>query len=395
MNSAPPLDLAGVLPALPQEGEAAATLPNELPADAPPPDFSLLLAGQQPALPEEAEADVTIGPEIKKTEEESDTDLPDEVPWMLAPLVWVRPPPEFKLITPEAEIKVEAPQASEVESPNSAPVLVAESDLPQGTFETAVPEAATKEAPAANTPKPLEISRPLPQTKDAGMVVAQQVTEVKNRVKTAEITPVIEQKMPVREFSRRILPETSRNESFQLPIDFLPPTPGEFEAAAPSLITPARSLDAAHAVETIRAEAAQLRQWGDSTVSIVLKPENSAPLQVEVSVASDGSIHAHARCEASDFDALSSQWTQLQQSLATHGIRMTDLSPQNHFNQQSSSSAFENFGRGENQQQQQRQDQSAPTFEEELADTRQRFAPQKQTFNPTTAAASRRWQSWA
>jgi hypothetical protein len=111
-------------------------------------------------------------------------------------------------------------------------------------------------------------------------------------------------------------------------------------------------------------------------------------LHVDLSIASDGTVHARARCERGDFQSLNAQWPQLQQSLAAHGIRVNDLSAGN-FPQEHS----QNFDRGNNPQQQQQDRQPTPRFEEELAQNR--FQSPKQNFQNALSASARRWQSWA
>lgn len=395
MNSAPLLDLAAA-PALPQNGEAAGPTAK---TDVPTEEFSLLLDEQteDPAPP------------ALSTEEETKT---DEIPWLLAPLVLVCPLPDLQIpvdaetaeavVLPEVKlepISLPAAQLAAEDAPENPDLVEAVTPAPiekkekmEGVdLDPKIFEAIAEEKPELKPLKPLELSRPLPLSRDDGMVVAQQAKEVKNNGKSAEVAPAIEQKMPVREIFRRILPESSRHESFQVPIEYSTSNTAEFHSEAPTTVAPAKSLDAAHVIEMIRTEVTQLRHRGDATVSLVLRAENSAPLQVEVSVARDGSIRARASCEAGDFNSLSAQWPQLQQSLAAHGIRMTDLSSQNHFNQQSPSQSSQNFERGQNQH---RQQPDAPTFEEELAGSAPRFAPQKQTFQ-STPAPTRRWQSWA
>jgi hypothetical protein len=231
-----------------------------------------------------------------------------------------------------------------------------------------------------------------------GTLVAQLENRVKNSEKSAEIAPVIEQKMPVRDVLRRAVAELNRVESFHADKSSRLQV-SDFDVA-PAEVVPVKSLEAAHLVESIRTEVASLRQRGDSTMTVVLRPDNATQLAVDVSIARDGTVHAVARCERGDFQSLHTQWPQLQQSLAAHGIRVADLSNSNQSNNNSpqhdhrSGGAFQNFDRNENPR---RRDQSdLANFEEQFTASRNKFSQTKTQPQPATPVpATRRWQSWA
>jgi hypothetical protein len=241
-----------------------------------------------------------------------------------------------------------------------------------------------------------ELQRPPLPVAAHGTVVAQLENRVKNSEKSAEIAPTIEQKLPVRDLLRRAVVEISRVESFNaqkqsnlLAADF---------QATPAETIPVKSLEAVRVVETIRTEVTNMRIRGDATMTVVLRPDSSTQLAVDVSISRDGTVHAQARFERGDFQALHSQWPQLQQSLAAHGIRVADLSNQNNSQQQSnqrSGESFQNFERGQNPAQ--REDRNGPSFEEQFTATRGKISPVVPQPQPAPAApaTTRRWQSWA
>ena len=347
-----------------------------------------------------------------------------------APLVFFCPPPEIKpLPTPEIEVSAEAP-APEIE-PELA-VCNAQVPTEQKADSTQVVESVRPkrekvldDAKAAKptltkseeksekislkgfepvTPKETQLleieqaKRPElpPQAAPApsgGTVAAKQTNAMKNSQKTAEIAPTIEQKMPVGEHSRRALPDQARFETTGFIASIFDGANSEFSVEAPAPEISTRPLEAAELVETIRTEVAHLRQRGDATMTLALRPDNGTELKLEMRVARDGTIHASVRCERGDFQTLNAQWPQLQQSLAAQGIRVNDLAnpgqSQNHHNHDSSHA--QNFDRGNNSQH--RQQQPGADFEEELAASTPRY-PTNNSFK-TAAAPSRRWQSWA
>jgi hypothetical protein len=245
--------------------------------------------------------------------------------------------------------------------------------------------------------KPPEPQRPQVANASHGTLVAQLENRVKNTEKSAEIAPTSEQKMPVREVFRRGASELGRVEPFHA--DKQPGIPmADFESG-PLETIPVKSLEAARLVETIRTEVTNLRQRGDSTMTVTIRPDSGTQLSLDLSIARDGSVHAIARCERGDFQALHTQWPQLQQSLAAHGITIADLANSNQSQQQNqqnqrSASAFQNFEGGQNPKQRNQHD--APNFEDQFSASKSKFLPVKPQPQPAVAAPkTRRWQSWA
>lgn len=248
------------------------------------------------------------------------------------------------------------------------------------------------ESSAANPP---ETEAPPLANASHGTLVAQLEKRVRNSDKTAEIAPQIEQKMPVREFLRRTRIDVSCLEAFkseQQPTHLLEP---DFEVS-PLEIIPVKSMDAAALVETIRTEVTALRQRGEAAMTVVLRPDAATQLSLDVSIGSDGTVHAQVRFERGDFQALNAQWTHLQQSLATHGIRIADLSNQNNAgqsHQHSSADQFSNFSSGQDPRH--RDEREVLDFEEQFNASRVKFPSKQQLAIASVAYSPRYWQSWA
>jgi hypothetical protein len=385
-----------------------------------------------PAAPSDENQGEAFGDVLAKASEEVDQtelDKKKDEPVMAAiPLVFFFPPPEIAPLPPPttekpAETRIEGvspelavcnpPLASdsskdviETVRPKDQKILTEakdaqlaklKSEKPEAEkislkgFESIVPEEAQQLESEINKPP-----EPPPEAIEAlshGTLVAKQEKAMKNGQKSAEIAPAIEQKMPVGERSRRVLPDQAHFEVSAFVADTFSRAKGGYSIDAPAQEPSVRTIEAAQLVETIRTEVTHLRQRGNTTMTVALRPDSATELRLEISVARDGSIQANVRCERGDFQTLSAQWPQLQQSLAAQGIRVTDLSnpgnAQNHHHDGSSQS--QNFDRGNDSQQ--RQQQPAGSFEEELAASTPRYATK--TIFKTATAATRRWQSWA
>jgi hypothetical protein len=268
-------------------------------------------------------------------------------------------------------------------------------ELGRKLFEPVLPETAGIESAKIISAKNVQAQAPPAANAAHGTLVAQLENHVKNTDKSAEIAPAIEQKMPTRDFLRRAVGELTRVESFQSAKEGSRLLVPDFDAS-PAEVIPVKSLEAARLVESIRTEVASLRQHGDNAVTVVLRPDSGTQLSIDLSVARDGTIRAVARCDRGDFQSLHTQWPQLQQSLAAHGIRVADLSNQNHPQQNNhrSAGAFQNLDRGENPRQRDQRD--GPSFEDQFSASNTKLSPNKPQPQPAkTASATRRWQSWA
>jgi len=268
-------------------------------------------------------------------------------------------------------------------------------ELDRKVFEPVLPETVGIEAAKIISTKNVQAQAPPAANAAHGTLVAQLENHVKNTDKSAEIAPAIEQKMPIRDVLRRAVGELTRVESFQSAKEGSHLLVPDFDGA-PAEVIPVKSLEAARLVESIRTEVASLRQHGNDAVTVVLRPDSGTQLSIDLSVARDGTIRAVARCDRGDFQSLHTQWPQLQQSLAAHGIRVADLSNQNHPQQNNHRSAgpFQNLDRGENPRQRDQRD--GPSFEDQFSASKTKLSPNKPQPQPAkTASATRRWQSWA
>jgi hypothetical protein len=404
MNSPALLDLAA-LPAA--TSPVLPSLPNE---DSEP--FGAILEEATDDLDEVPDGEVPAESTEKKKH-----DITDVIPLYyfcpppaidVATPISIGPSPQIEISIPETEPESPANAAAPEQSTSAEPLTqTVAPKLTQATppnspgavelkpklFEPVLVEAAPSPSQSSRAPDP---QRTPVTNASHGTLVAQLENSVKNSEKTAEIAPLSQQKMPVRDVFRRAVAEVSRVESFHAdkPADHVLDASFASESREP---IPVKSIQAVHLVESIRTEVATLRQRNDTTISVVLRPDSGTQLSLDISISRDGSVHAQARCERGDFQTLQAQWPQLQQSLAAHGIRIADLASNNNPQQQNHSSAggFQNFDRGQNPQQQSSRD--LPSFENQFAaKTKIPLAnPQSQPQPATHVTATRRWQSWA
>ena len=139
-------------------------------------------------------------------------------------------------------------------------------------FESVVPEEA--QLLDVETAKPPESPPKDVEEPPRGTLVAKQEKAMENGQKSAEIAPAIEQKMPVEERSRRVLPDQARFETAAFIADTFARAKGEFSFETPVRDTSMRTIEAAQLMETIRTEVTQLRQRGDATMSVALRPDS-------------------------------------------------------------------------------------------------------------------------
>jgi hypothetical protein len=86
--------------------------------------------------------------------------------------------------------------------------------------------------------------------------------------------------------------------------------------------------------EVILHEVQAFRQTQSDRVEVVLKPDNQTEISIEFRF-HNGEVEASARCQRGDFPALTAQWSQLQQTLSQHGVRLTELEGSNFLGQSS------------------------------------------------------------
>jgi hypothetical protein len=108
------------------------------------------------------------------------------------------------------------------------------------------------------------------------------------------------------------------------------PSPAPWNAVnnVSSEVTTPVSVDAAAAVERIskmvNREATLFRQHTSDSMSVVLRPDANTELFLHLN-RRDGQIEASVRCERGDFHQLNALWSQLQECLAQHKVRLNPL----------------------------------------------------------------------
>ncbi|MCI0535278.1 MAG: hypothetical protein L0Z50_08620 [Verrucomicrobiales bacterium] len=76
--------------------------------------------------------------------------------------------------------------------------------------------------------------------------------------------------------------------------------------------------------EMILTEVQTFRQTGSDRVEVILRPDAGTEISLEFRLR-NGEVEACARCRQGDFQTLTAQWPQLQQTLSQQGIRLTEL----------------------------------------------------------------------
>lgn len=378
MNPTPALD-ALLVPPTPQPAPSA-------PAEDTPPEESFDALLEEATEPPDVETEAAV--DEKKAAE------------LLAPLLFFAPPPkpiELKLVeipkgeAPPIEAIVPPPVEKDVEAftefdgtPEEFASTAKEGvKLDRKIFEPVAPEPA----PEAQETQEVEI---------AGTVVAQQEKHVKNTEKTADIAAGPEQKMPEPALTRRFVAPVQRTEAPQPLHENLR---AELPVEAAHEVIPVKTLDAATLVETIRSDVSSMRLRGANEASVTIRPENGPELRIDLHVARDGSVQAVARVEKGSAETIATDWPQLQQSLATLGIRMADLSNSFNSEQQQRSFAGNQNGAQQDGSRESRRD-AQPNFEEQFNSEAASRGPARQnnqhnTPTPTAPLPGRRWQSWA
>jgi hypothetical protein len=103
-------------------------------------------------------------------------------------------------------------------------------------------------------------------------------------------------------------------------------------------------------LKLIQSEVQVLNTARMDKMSVVLRPDGQTEILLRLQM-QDGQVEAHARCDRGNFDALNSEWRQLQQTLFACGVRLAPLdapvssshdSIANFSNRFDSASAFQN-----------------------------------------------------
>lgn len=67
------------------------------------------------------------------------------------------------------------------------------------------------------------------------------------------------------------------------------------------------------------------KRGGDDLVEVVLTPDTKTQISLRLQWR-EGQVEVQARCDLGDYQSLNTQWSQLQASLAHHGVRLSHLS---------------------------------------------------------------------
>lgn len=77
--------------------------------------------------------------------------------------------------------------------------------------------------------------------------------------------------------------------------------------------------------EVISREIRMFKRGGDDLVEVVLTPDTKTQISLRLQWR-DGQVEVQARCDLGNYQSLNTEWPQLQQSLANHGVRLSHLS---------------------------------------------------------------------
>jgi len=164
----------------------------------------------------------------------------------------------------------------------------------------------------------------------------------------------------------------------------------------------AKAIDGTGTVERIASlmarESALVKKHGSDSMAVVLRPDAETELFVHLSQR-DGQIEATVRCERGDVQHLGALWTQLQESLAQHKVRLAPLQDapagQTNFNQSPGSgmSSGQNGTREETRPEKQFMDErSAPAASQSTA-PHVRGTGGSRSRRITTSRPG--WETWA
>ncbi|HXG45990.1 MAG TPA: hypothetical protein VNO52_00065 [Methylomirabilota bacterium] len=104
--------------------------------------------------------------------------------------------------------------------------------------------------------------------------------------------------------------------------------PAEIELSRPSPVEVPGTLDRVAEIERLSdlmiRESGSLRQTGEGSLAVVLRPDEQTQLFVEMAQR-EGYIEAQVRCERGDARHLGALWGQLQEALGQQNIRLAPL----------------------------------------------------------------------
>jgi len=96
------------------------------------------------------------------------------------------------------------------------------------------------------------------------------------------------------------------------------------ESVAPSELTPVHTSSVDSVIETIHNHVQFLRYTGNERLELVFRPDKDTQLFIQVAKV-NGQIQVQARWDRGELNQVTAHWSQVQQSLATQGIRVEPL----------------------------------------------------------------------
>lgn len=170
------------------------------------------------------------------------------------------------------------------------------------------------------------------------------------------------------------------------PIASITPEWSSFDgiAEAPEIQAP-KDIESLEVIQAIRSHVELLRTSGQGKLDVVLRPDGQTQLHLQVERI-NGQIFVQARCERGDFAHLESNWSAIQQSLATQGVRVEPLQQSASFQQNSNFN--DSFSSAERHSNSRRESESA-FIEQEFS------LPQPSKKSAPRTETARGWQSWA
>ncbi len=163
------------------------------------------------------------------------------------------------------------------------------------------------------------------------------------------------------------------------------------QSEADSSPVPSAEARLAHVQQKLMQGIVELKRSNTDAVTVVIKPDRETELSVLVHVRAGG-IEVDAQCRRGDCAGWTTQWGQLQQTLALQGIRLgtlQDFTPTNLSHQ----SFSDGFRQAPDQDQTRRQPMPEPVSQSPRNPKLTRSAqPQPARF---TAGGRRHWESWA
>ena len=139
-------------------------------------------------------------------------------------------------------------------------------------------------------------------------------------------------------------------------------------------------------VEAIRTHVELLKGSTEKKMDVILRPDGQTELRLHVEKV-NGQILVQARCDRGDFARLEANWSAIQQSLGSQGVRVEAL--QNGVTLNNDPQSWNHSGSSEGQQFDSREENKSRFIEQENSN------PKRPKQAVATNGSGRGWQSWA